>query len=189
MKEIIRNQISSEIFKQIGVLEKEENQGKQEVIAREIIKEFDIEDFTPYIAYDDECNIFIAMNYYYSSYGIAESLLNGEHDVVLSSIDIYIKDESLLKECKGNANSITRDNEEKEDLNLKEIIKLHKNQKKYDEISEKLQFLNNQLMNLVNFERPKCVGNYTKITDIDDEILNLEKKIEELENQLKELEK
>lgn len=193
MKKIMKNQISSEIFKQIALLEEERNQEKQKVIAQEIINELNVEDFTPYMAYDDESNIFIAMYYYYSAYGIEEALLSGKHDVVLISDDIYIEDEYFLEECRKNASSVMRDNEEKEDLILKEkiksqnedekreIIKLHKNQKKYDEISERLKFLNNQLMNLVNFERPKCVGNYEKITEIDEEINSLENLIDELE--------
>lgn len=185
MKEIIRNQISSEIFKQIGVLKKEENQGKQEVIAREIIKEIDIEDFTPYISYDDEGDIFIAMNYYYSPYDIEEALLSGKHDVILNSNEVYIDDESLLKEFKEDTISTIRDNVENK---KQEKIKLHKNQKKSDEISEKIEFFNNQLMNLVNFDRPKYVGNYTKIIEIDEEILCLEKRIKELELELKEIE-
>jgi hypothetical protein len=48
---------------------------KQNKISQEIICELDIEDFTPYMAYDDEGNIYIALNYYYSSNGIKESLL------------------------------------------------------------------------------------------------------------------
>lgn len=181
MKEIIRNQISSEIFKQIAVLEKERNQEKQKIIAQEIIHELNIEDFTPYMAYDDESNIFIAMNYYYSAYGIEESLLCKKHDVVFTFNDIYIEDENLLKEYRHD---ITIANEDEK----QEIIKIYKNQKKYDEISEKLKFLNNQLMNLVNFERPKCIGIYEKITQIDKEINSLENLISELEQNVKEIE-
>ncbi|MCT7566040.1 hypothetical protein N5T96_06770 [Aliarcobacter butzleri] len=62
-----------------------------------------------------------------------------------------------------------------------------KNQKRYDEISEKLEFLGNQLQNLVNFERPKCVGKTEKITEIDEEIANIERVIENLKKELKEI--
>ena len=62
MKEIIKNQISSEIFERISELEKEKNQEERKVIAQEIINELDIEDFTPYLAYNQEGDIFITMN-------------------------------------------------------------------------------------------------------------------------------
>ena len=43
-------------------------------------------------------------------------------------------------------------------------------------------------MNLVNFEKPQCVGNYEKFTNIEKEIANIEKIIRELEKELKEIE-
>lgn len=186
MEELIKNQISNEIFKKISELEKEKNQEEQKVIAQEIINELNIEDFIPYLAYDEEGDIFIAMNYHHSSFGIEEVLMSGKHDVVISSDGIYIDDIDYLESLKNEYRNNLK-NEEKE--LKKEKIKEFQNQKKYDEISEKLEFLNNQLMNLVNFERPKCVGNYEKIIKIDKEIEELEKNIQNLEFELKELEK
>ena len=75
MIEKIRNQISDKTFSKISQLEITKSKVKQNKIAQEIICELDIEDFTPYMAYDDEGNIYIALNYYYSSNGIKESLL------------------------------------------------------------------------------------------------------------------
>ena len=43
-------------------------------------------------------------------------------------------------------------------------------------------------MNLVNFEKPQCVGNYEKFTNIEKEIANIEKIMQEFEKQLKEIE-
>ncbi|WP_323587741.1 hypothetical protein [Aliarcobacter butzleri] len=100
MKEIIENQISKESFEKISKLEKEKNQEKQKVIAQDVINELDIEDFTLYMGYDDEGDIFIALNYYYSSYGVEEAMLRGKHDVVISSEGVYIENESFLKTLK-----------------------------------------------------------------------------------------
>lgn len=186
MKETIKNQISSEILKQICVLESERNQEKQKLIAQGIIEELNVEDFTPYMAYNDEGNIFIAMNYYYSSNGIEEALLSEKHDVAISSEGVYIEDESYLAPLKKEREL---NNQIKEEELRAEQKKEIKNQKRYDEISEKLEFLLNQLQNLVNFERPLCVGNYKKITEIDEKIANLENRIENLEKELEELEK
>lgn len=182
MKELIKNQISDEIFSKIEELEKERNQEKQKVIAQSIINEINIEDFTPYMAYDDEGDIFIALNYDYSYNEINNSLLTQKHDVSITSDGVlYIDDENSLEEFKKDYyQKIAFDkDEEKEQLKVS-----NQKQRKYNEISEKLEFLNNQLMNLVNFQKPKCVGNYTKITEIDKEIENLEKIIKEYEREL-----
>jgi hypothetical protein len=172
MRNQIKNQITSEILKKIKKLEKIKKQEKQEILAQEIIQELDIEDFTPYMAYDDEGNIFIALNYIYSGNGVNECLMTGKHDAVLiTNADIvYIEDEAYLKEQKEEQK------EQKEE------------QKKHDEISKSLEFYSNALMNLINYEKPKCVGNYEKFTKIEKEIANLEKIIQELEKQLEEIE-
>lgn len=199
MKEKITKQIHKEIWTKIVQLENERNQKKQKSIAEEIINKLDIEDFEPYIAYDENGDKFIALNYVYNS-GINEALMSGKHDVSLSSDDVYIEDEYFLKECKENSLSIMRDKVEKEDLILQEKIKSqyedkkrenfkrYKKQKEYDEISKKLLFLNNDIMVLINFERPKCVGDYEKIVEIDGEINSLKVLINHLEEQLEELE-
>lgn len=200
MKEMIKNQISSEIFEKISELENEKNQEKQKVIAQEIIEDLSFEDFTPYIAYDDEGDIFIAMNYRHSHNGIEEALLSEKHDVAITSDGVYIEDESYLETLKkekelNNQIEIKELREEQEKKNKEEWEEIRaeqrkeiKNQKRYDEISEKLEFLGNQLQYLVNFERPKC-GNAEKITEIDEEIANLENRIENLKKELEELEK
>ena len=74
MIECITSQISDEIFFKISELEHEKNKSKQNKIAKEIISELDIEDFRPYMVYNLEENIFIALNYCYSPYGIDGSL-------------------------------------------------------------------------------------------------------------------
>jgi hypothetical protein len=121
MKNKIKNQITSKILKKISKLEKEKNQEKQKVLAQEIIQELEIENFTPYEAYDDEGNIFIALNYVHSSHGINECLMAGKHDVILvpDTDIVYIEDESFLEEWKNYFDSAYQD------------------QKEYDEISEK----------------------------------------------------
>lgn len=181
MKELIKNQISDEIFSKIEELEKERNQEKQKVIAQVIINELNIEDFTPYMAYDNEGDIFIALNYYFSSNEITNSILNQNHDVSITSDGVYIDDENFLEQFKEDYHQkIVSDRDEE-----KEKVKIsNQKQRKYNEISEKLEFLNNQLMNLINFQRPKCVGNYTKISEIDKEIENLEKIIKKYEREL-----
>ncbi len=100
MKELIKNQISNEIFEKINLLEKEKNQVKQKIIAQDIINELDIPNFTPYEAYDNEGDIFIAMSYKHNKYSIEDAHWSGKHDVYLSSDDIHIEDEDVLKELK-----------------------------------------------------------------------------------------
>ena len=74
MKDFIKNQITNEIYTKIVELETERNKEKQKIIAQEIINALNIEDYTAYMAYDDEGDIFIALNYYYSSNEIDNSL-------------------------------------------------------------------------------------------------------------------
>lgn len=185
MKKIINNRISNEIFRQICVLENEKNQDKQKIIAQGIIEELSIEDFNPYIAYDDEGDLFIAMNYYYSFAGIEEAILSGKHDVIISSEGVYIEDENYFNCLKEEINL-------KNKIEMKELReeqkKEFKNQKKYDEVSERLDFIGNRLQNLVNFERHKY-GSLKEIIEIDEEIANTERVIENLEKELEELEK
>ena len=102
MQKKITAQISDEIFSKLFQLENEKSKTNQSKIAQKIIKELNIDNFTPYIAYDNEGDIFIALNYFYSSYGINESLITNKHDVVISSDGIYIDDVSLLEEFKLN---------------------------------------------------------------------------------------
>ena len=64
MKDFIKNQITNEIYTKIVELETERNKEKQKIIAQEIINALNIEDYTAYMAYDDEGDIFIALNYY-----------------------------------------------------------------------------------------------------------------------------
>ena len=157
---------------------------KQNKIAQEIICELDIEDFTPYVAYDDEGNMYIALNYHYSSNGIKESLYAQKHDVEISSQSVYIEDVSFLEEFKSDYfNNIKIQREE--ELDKKRNIYI--NEKEYDQISQDLDFYNNHLVQIVNFERPKCIGNYQKIIEIDDEIELLENKIGNLSNKLSNL--
>lgn len=167
----MKNQITSEILKKIKKLEKIKKQENQKVLAEEIIQELEIEDFTPYMAYDDEGNIFIALNYVHSGNGISECRMTGKHDAVLvpDADIVYIEDESSLQEQKDNSY-----------YSYQEV-------KKYDEISKSLEFYSNSLMHIINYEKPQCVGNYEKITNIEKEIANLEKIIQELEKQLEEI--
>ena len=182
MTEFITSQISDEIFFKISELENEKNKLKQNKIAKEIISELDIEDFRPYIAYDLEGNIFIALNYYYSSNGIDECLMTRNHGATITEDGVYIDDESFLETLKiGYLDDIKISREEL----LKEEIKGH--QKEYDKVSDDLEFYNNHLIQLINFERPKYVGNFQKITEIDKEIEILEQKINDLEIKLENL--
>ena len=178
MTEFITNQISDEIFFKISELENEKNKSKQNKIAKEIISELDIEDFRPYMAYDLEGNAFIALNYYYSPNGIDECLMTGNHDATITEDGIYINDESFLETLKIGYL--------REEL-LKEEIKGHLDQKEYDKVSDDLEFYNNHLIQLINFERPKYVGNFQKITEIDKEIEILEQKISDLKIKLENL--
>ena len=178
MTELINSQISDEIFFKISELESEKSKSKQNKIAKEIISELDIEDFRPYIAYDLEGNIFIALNYYYSSNGIDECLMTGNHDATITEDGVYIDDESFLETLKIGYL--------REEL-LKEEIKGHLDQKEYDKVSDDLEFYNNHLIQLINFERPKYVGNFQKITEIDKEIEILEQKISDREIKLENL--
>ena len=178
MTEFITGQISDEIFFKISELENEKNKSKQNKITKEIISELDIEDFRPYMAYDLEGNAFIALNYYYSPNGIDECLMTGNHDATITEDGIYINDESFLETLKIGYL--------REEL-LKEEIKGHLDQKEYDKVSDDLEFYNNHLIQLINFERPKYVGNFQKITEIDKEIEILEQKISDLEIKLENL--
>ncbi len=178
MTEFIKSQISDEIFFKISELENEKNKSKQNKITKEIISELDIEDFRPYMAYDLEGNAFIALNYYYSPNGIDECLMTGNHDATITEDGIYINDESFLETLKIGYL--------REEL-LKEEIKGHLDQKEYDKVSDDLEFYNNHLIQLINFERPKYVGNFQKITEIDKEIEILEQKISDLEIKLENL--
>ena len=178
MTEFITSQISDEIFFKISELENEKNKSKQNKIAKEIISELDIEDFRPYMAYDLEGNAFIALNYYYSHNGIDECLMTGNHDATITEDGVYIDDESFLETLKIGYL--------REEL-LKEEIKGHLDQKEYDKVSDDLEFYNNHLIQLINFERPKYVGNFQKITEIDKEIEILEQKISDLEIKLENL--
>lgn len=178
MTEFIKSQISDEIFFKISELENEKNKSKQNKIAKEIISELDIEDFRPYMAYDLEGNAFIALNYYYSPNGIDECLMTGNHDATITEDGVYIDDESFLETLKIGYL--------REEL-LKEEIKGHLDQKEYDKVSDDLEFYNNHLIQLINFERPKYVGNFQKITEIDKEIKILEQKISDLEIKLENL--
>ena len=178
MTEFIKSQISDEIFFKISELENEKNKSKQNKITKEIISELDIEDFRPYMAYDLEGNAFIALNYYYSHNGIDECLMTGNHDATITEDGIYINDESFLETLKIGYL--------REEL-LKEEIKGHLDQKEYDKVSDDLEFYNNHLIQLINFERPKYVGNFQKITEIDKEIEILEQKISDLEIKLENL--
>ena len=178
MTEFITSQISDEIFFKISELEHEKNKSKQNKIAKEIISELDIEDFRPYMAYDLEGNAFIALNYYYSHNGIDECLMTGNHDATITEDGVYIDDESFLETLKIGYL--------REEL-LKEEIKGHLDQKEYDKVSDDLEFYNNHLIQLINFERPKYVGNFQKITEIDKEIEILEQKISDLEIKLENL--
>ena len=184
MTEFITSQISDEIFFKISELENEKNKLKQNKIAKEIISELDIEDFRPYMAYDLEGNAFIALNYYYSHNGIDECLMTGNHDATITEDGVYIDDESFLETLKiGYLDDIKISREEL----LKEEIKGHLDQKEYDKVSDDLKFYNNHLIQLINFERPKYVGNFQKITEIDKEIEILEQKISDLEIKLENL--
>lgn len=94
MEKEIRNQISDEIFSKIVKLETEKNQEKQKAIAKEIIDELDIEDFTPYMAYNNDGDIFIALDYY-SSQELKETLtirVPGNFNVALTSKGVYVLD-------------------------------------------------------------------------------------------------
>ena len=184
MIECITSQISDEIFFKISELEHEKNKSKQNKIAKEIISELAIEDFRPYMVYNLEENIFIALNYCYSPYGIDECLMTGNHDATITEDGVYIDDESFLKTLKiGYLDDIKISREEL----LKEEIKGHLDQKEYDKVSDDLKFYNNHLIQLINFERPKCVGNFQKITEIDKEIEILEQKISDLKIKLENL--
>ena len=184
MTEFIKSQISDEIFFKISELENEKNKLKQNKIAKEIISELAIEDFRPYMAYDLEGNAFIALNYYYSPNGIDECLMTGNHDATITEDGVYIDDESFLETLKiGYLDDIKISREEL----LKEEIKGHLDQKEYDKVSDDLEFYNNHLIQLINFERPKYVGNFQKITEIDKEIEILEQKISDLEIKLENL--
>ena len=178
MIECITSQISDEIFFKISELEHEKNKSKQNKIAKEIISELDIEDFRPYMVYNLEENIFIALNYCYSPYGIDECLMTGNHDATITEDGVYIDDESFLETLKIGYL--------REEL-LKEEIKGHLDQKEYDKVSDDLEFYNNHLIQLINFERPKYVGNFQKITEIDKEIEILEQKISDLKIKLENL--
>lgn len=182
MKRNIENKITSEVFAKIVELEKERNQEKQKVIAKEIINALDIEDFTPYMAYDNEGDIFIALNYDYSSNEINNSLITQEHDIYITSDGVYINDELDLKQLKEEYNETIK---EQYNESLEEAKNICKEQKEFDDINEKLEFFNNQLMNLVNFQRPKYVGDYEKIIKIDEEIGKVEEIIKIYENKLK----
>lgn len=181
MKNQIKNQITSEILKKIKKLEKIKKQENQKVLAEEIIQELEIEYFTPYMAYDDEGNIFIALNYAHSGNGISECRMTGKHDAVLvpDADIVYIEDESWLQEQKDNSYYSYQEQKEQE-VKEQEV-------KKYDEISKSLEFYSNSLMHIINYQKPQCVGNYEKITNIEKEIANLEKIIQELEKQLEEI--
>ena len=184
MTEFIKSQISDEIFFKISELENEKNKSKQNKIAKEIISELDIEDFRPYMAYDLEGNAFIALNYYCNPNSIDECLMTGNHDATITEDGVYIDDESFLETLKiGYLDDIKISREEL----LKEEIKGHLDQKEYDKVSDDLKFYNNHLIQLINFERPKCVGNFQKITEIDKEIEILEQKISDLEIKLENL--
>ena len=181
MTELINSQISDEIFFKISELESEKSKSKQNKIAKEIISELDIEDFRPYMAYDLEGNAFIALNYYYSHNGIDECLMTGNHDATITEDGVYIDDESFLETLKiGYLDDIKISREEL----LKEEIKGHLDQKEYDKVSKDLKFYNNCVMELINFERPKHIGNFEKITEIDEEIERLENIISNLEIKL-----
>lgn len=163
MKTIIKAQITNEIMEKISQLEVEKNQQKQKVIAEEIIEELYIEHFTPYIAYDDDGDIYIALNCDYGGKGIEESICSYRHDVMISSDDIYIDDESYLEEL------------------ISEYTDSEKTTIENQKVQKELDYLNHKLMEIWNFERPKCIGNFEKIIEIDEEIKFYEKKIKKLE--------
>ena len=181
MKEYIKNQIGDEIFSEISHLENTKNKSKQNKIAKEIISRLDIEDFTPYMAYDQEGDILIGLNYCYSSYGVDESLMTGKHDVVITGDGIYIDDETSLESSRLEYLDIAKFQSEQL---LGEDIKTALEQKEYDEISKDLEFYGHLLTELVSFERPKSVGNFLKITEIDAKIKKIENIISDLEFRL-----
>ena len=184
MIECITSQISDEIFFKISELEHEKNKSKQNKIAKEIISELAIEDFRPYMVYNLEENIFIALNYCHSPYGIDECLMTGNHDATITEDGVYIDDESFIQNLKTEYLDDSRI--AREEL-LKEEMIINLNQKEYDKVSNDLEFYNNHLIQLINFERPKYVGNFQEITEIDKEIEILEQKISYLEIKLNNL--
>ena len=87
--------------------------------------ELDIEDFRPYMVYNLEENIFIALNYCHSPYGIDECLMTGNHDATITEDGVYIDDESFLKTLKiGYLDDIKISREEllKEDFVLNGML-------------------------------------------------------------------
>lgn len=107
-----------------------------------------------------------------------------QHDVEISSQSVYIEDVSFLEEFKSDYfNSIKIQSEEE----LDKKINIYINEKEYDQISQDLDFYNNHLVQVANFERSKCIGNYQKIIEIDEEIEFLENKTADLENKLSNL--
>ena len=105
--------------------------------------------------------------------------MTGNHDATITEDGVYIDNESFLETLKIGYLDDSRI--AREEL-LKEEMIINLNQKEYDKVSNDLEFYNNHLMQLINFERPKYVGNFQKITEIDKEIEILEQKISDLKN-------
>ena len=170
MSDKIRKQISDEIFSKISSLESESDQEKQIAIAQDIIRDLNIEDFEPYLVYDGNGDIYIALNYRYGGKTVENAQISGQHDVMLHDCHtVHIEDEAYLNElfC----------------VNLSE----QEEQKTYDDTMCSIERINNHLQDLVNFQRPKYVGNIhtvEQLMEIDDTIQSYSRIVDKLEESL-----
>jgi hypothetical protein len=166
LKEAINKQISKETWEKIVELENLEKENQKQ-LGLKIIGELSIIHFEPYLAFDEEGNILIALQLLFSG-SIEECLYSGKHDVILASNEIYIEDESYIEEQFKSKEHVIRIDIQIEGKN---------------DIREKYQDSLNDLIN----RRARYVDNHEKITKIDKEIEETEKIISNLNNEIAQL--
>lgn len=170
MRERIKKQIPDEIFSKISSLESEQDPEIKMEIAQDIILDLNVENFEPYVGYDpNSSDIFIALKYRYSGSSVEDAQISCRHDVMLCEGIVHIEDEAYLGECFGDTVCEMED------------------QKAYDDTMRSIERINNELQDIINFQRPKYVGNINtveELNELDDTIQSYSRKLETLEESL-----
>lgn len=94
--EQIKNQIPDELYTILTkTLPSERNQKKQLEIATQAMKQLDVEDFTPYIAYEDDGDIYVCLKHRLNWYELETIHASGKHDVSFGENGIWIEHDLL----------------------------------------------------------------------------------------------
>ena len=173
MKTSVEKQITNEIMEKISQINNIEDFDSRVDFAEVIVRELNVQNFTPYVAYGNDEDIFIGLKYDYSDTSIEDDIITFNHDAAIDSNGVYIDDELDLQDLKKNGLTIIKENQ------------------KAQEIQKELELLNNELSDIENFELPKYAGYIhsenlvNKKRELEEHAIYLKNKISKLEKEKK----